>query len=73
MSMDNGDAAKVIPLKIGKCPMCGKKATLEMKPFCSKRCADLDLGQWLDGGYRLPTDEVPGDDDFIPHDDPDET
>jgi len=53
--------AKVIPLKGSKCPMCNKPATLEMRPFCSKRCADLDLGRWLDGDYRLPTNEAPGD------------
>ncbi|MDB9703208.1 DNA gyrase inhibitor YacG [Rhodospirillales bacterium] len=41
--------------------MCKKLATFEMRPFCSKRCADFDLGRWLDGGYRLPTNEAPGD------------
>ncbi len=57
-------SAKVIPLKGNKCPMCGKSATMEMRPFCSKRCSDLDLAKWLDGDYRLPTDEVPSDGDF---------
>lgn len=55
--------AKVVPLKGNKCPMCNKPATLEMRPFCSKRCADLDLGRWLGGEYRLPTNEAPGDAD----------
>lgn len=59
--MGDGADAKVVPLKGGKCPVCGKKATLEMRPFCSKRCADLDLGRWLDGDYRVPTDEMPDD------------
>ncbi|MGJ3258189.1 MAG: DNA gyrase inhibitor YacG [Rhodospirillales bacterium] len=53
--------AKVVPLKGSRCPICSKPATLEMRPFCSKRCADLDLGRWLDGEYRMPTDEAPGD------------
>ncbi len=58
---DSKAKAKVVPLKGSKCPMCGKRATLEMRPFCSKRCADLDLGRWLNGDYRMPTDEAPGD------------
>lgn len=41
----------------GKCPICGKTSANRYRPFCSKRCADLDLGSWLDGNYRLPTDE----------------
>jgi endogenous inhibitor of DNA gyrase (YacG/DUF329 family) len=55
------NAQKVVPLKERKCLMCKKPATFEMRLFCSKRCADLDLGRWLDGGYRLPTNEAPGD------------
>ena len=37
-----------------KCPICGKPATIEAKPFCSKRCADVDLHRWLGEGYRVP-------------------
>ena len=33
------------------------------KPFCSKRCADIDLGRWLKEGYRVPTDEGPGEEE----------
>jgi len=36
--------------------MCGKPVVAQYKPFCSKRCADLDLGQWLGEGYILPGD-----------------
>jgi endogenous inhibitor of DNA gyrase (YacG/DUF329 family) len=40
------------------CPRCGKPSVLRHRPFCSKRCADLDLGAWLNGTYRIPaTDE----------------
>jgi len=40
------------------CAFCKKKPAIEtFKPFCSKRCADLDLGQWLGGGYAIPTQE----------------
>ncbi len=59
--MKDADTAKVVPLKGGKCPVCGKAASLDMRPFCSKRCADLDLGRWLGGDYRVPTDERPED------------
>ena len=44
-----------------KCPTCGKAADPKYKPFCRKRCADIDLGRWLKEGYRVPTDEAPGD------------
>ena len=40
------------------CPICRKKdATPEYKPFCSKRCADIDLGRWFNGGYAIQTEE----------------
>lgn len=51
---------KVVPLRPARCPQCGKPVAQDFRPFCSKRCADLDLGRWLDGGYRIPTDEGPG-------------
>jgi hypothetical protein len=34
--------------------MCGKPQEARFAPFCSKRCADLDLGRWLKGGYAIP-------------------
>ena len=37
-----------------KCPICGKPAAPEHTPFCSQRCADIDLGGWLNGSYKLP-------------------
>jgi uncharacterized protein len=37
-----------------KCPLCGKPAADKFKPFCSRRCADLDLNQWFKGGYAIP-------------------
>ncbi len=40
------------------CPMCKKPAAEKYRPFCSKRCADLDLGRWLTGGYAIPTDDA---------------
>jgi uncharacterized protein len=41
------------------CPICGKPATVQNRPFCSARCAQIDLGRWLKGGYRIPTEETP--------------
>jgi uncharacterized protein len=41
------------------CPMCGKPAHAAHRPFCSRRCALLDLGRWLKGDYQVPTAEVP--------------
>ena len=36
------------------CPICGKPADPEYRPFCSRRCADIDLGRWLRGDYVIP-------------------
>jgi endogenous inhibitor of DNA gyrase (YacG/DUF329 family) len=36
------------------CPICSKPAAEPFKPFCSRRCADIDLGRWLKGGYAIP-------------------
>lgn len=51
--MSMSDASPKIP--IGKCPICGKPATEERRPFCSRRCATIDLGRWIGGNYRVPT------------------
>ncbi|MBY0613704.1 MAG: DNA gyrase inhibitor YacG [Beijerinckiaceae bacterium] len=39
------------------CPICGKPAQEKWKPFCSKRCADVDLNRWLTGRYAVPASE----------------
>lgn len=36
------------------CVICGKPAAPAYRPFCSKRCADVDLQRWLSGGYVIP-------------------
>jgi endogenous inhibitor of DNA gyrase (YacG/DUF329 family) len=36
------------------CPICGKPSQPHLLPFCSRRCADIDLGRWLKGGYAIP-------------------
>lgn len=35
------------------CPICKKPAQEKFKPFCSKRCADIDLGRWFYENYRI--------------------
>ena len=39
------------------CPICAKPAAAEFRPFCSKRCADVDLQRWLTGRYAIPVVE----------------
>ena len=36
------------------CPICGQPEQARFKPFCSRRCADIDLGRWFKGGYAIP-------------------
>ena len=56
------------------CPVCGRDRTKKHRPFCSKRCADVDLGRWFTGTYAVPSEETPdefdiGTEDQIPGDD----
>jgi len=39
------------------CPICGKSMVAEFRPFCSQRCADVDLNRWLSGVYAVPVAE----------------
>ena len=41
------------------CPICSKPVVEPYRPFCSQRCANVDLSRWLGGNYRIPTDEAP--------------
>jgi uncharacterized protein len=42
-----------------KCPICGKPADPDHLPFCSKRCAQVDLNRWLSGTYAIPGTAAP--------------
>lgn len=42
----------------GKCPICGGLGIERFRPFCSKRCADVDLSRWLGGSYSVPVVEL---------------
>lgn len=48
------------------CPICGSPTVEAFRPFCSRRCADIDLGRWLKEGYRVPTEEAPDDSEAPP-------
>ncbi|WP_425099190.1 DNA gyrase inhibitor YacG [Tropicibacter sp. S64] len=37
------------------CPICSKPTDAEYRPFCSKRCADIDLAKWFGGNYAVPS------------------
>jgi endogenous inhibitor of DNA gyrase (YacG/DUF329 family) len=58
-----------------KCPICSKPTVEAYKPFCSKRCADVDLNRWLTGSYVIPArDDEPSaeNDNSIPDHDEDD-
>ena len=41
------------------CATCGKPQHAEYRPFCSRHCADVDLGRWFSGRYAIPAVEDP--------------
>jgi endogenous inhibitor of DNA gyrase (YacG/DUF329 family) len=43
--------------------ICGKPPMPQYRPFCSARCAQIDLGRWLKGNYSIPTEEGPDEGD----------
>ncbi|WP_334176740.1 DNA gyrase inhibitor YacG [Pseudoxanthobacter sp.] len=44
---------KTVERRMKPCPICGKMAVKEHHPFCSARCADVDLSRWLSGRYVI--------------------
>jgi len=57
--------------KAGGCVICGKPKVDKFRPFCSKRCADVDLNRWFSGGYAIPaveSDEEDGEGERPPRD-----
>lgn len=51
--------SKTIFSKDGKkCFLCSKEMHPQFKPFCSKRCQQIDLGKWFSGVYSIPTEEI---------------
>ncbi|WP_092681081.1 DNA gyrase inhibitor YacG [Rhodopseudomonas pseudopalustris] len=54
-------AAKATKAK--RCPVCGKPATEQSRPFCSERCRDVDLNRWLSGAYVISAAPSENDED----------
>jgi endogenous inhibitor of DNA gyrase (YacG/DUF329 family) len=49
------------------CPICGQTSVQNFHPFCSARCADVDLNRWLNGSYAIPArDEETDEDENVP-------
>jgi len=48
------------PKRGRKCPICGKPTDPDNSPFCSRRCAQVDLHRWLSGTYVIPGREEDG-------------
>jgi endogenous inhibitor of DNA gyrase (YacG/DUF329 family) len=46
--------------KARACPICGRPGDEKYDPFCSRRCADVDLYRWLNGNYAIPGSDEPG-------------
>jgi uncharacterized protein len=61
MSLIMDDGAKRSP-----CPVCGKPADKRFRPFCSRRCADVDLNRWLSGAYAVPVTSDEEEDELPP-------
>jgi endogenous inhibitor of DNA gyrase (YacG/DUF329 family) len=59
----SADPDPVTPMPAGmrRCPICGKRSIARHQPFCSARCANIDLGRWLKGSYRVESEEPPED------------
>jgi len=47
----------------GKCPICGKPTVHAVRPFCSARCADVDLARWVSGAYVIAGGQSDADED----------
>lgn len=46
-----------------RCAICGKPQDEKLRPFCSKRCADVDLNRWFSGAYAIRAEEEDTPDD----------
>jgi endogenous inhibitor of DNA gyrase (YacG/DUF329 family) len=55
---DEKPSAEIVPLRRTRpCPICKKPSLRAYFPFCSKRCADVDLSRWFSGAYSIPASE----------------
>lgn len=51
------------PVRIRRCPICGKAPLPPGARFCSERCQKIDLGRWLGGAYAIPAEEPPSEEE----------
>ncbi len=42
---------------MSRCPICKRETVPDYRPFCSRRCADVDLGRWITGSYAIPAED----------------
>jgi endogenous inhibitor of DNA gyrase (YacG/DUF329 family) len=52
-----GPDPAAVRVTAAKCLRCGAPVVARYRPFCSQRCADIDLGKWVSGTYRIATHE----------------
>jgi endogenous inhibitor of DNA gyrase (YacG/DUF329 family) len=52
------DPVTKLPAGRRRCPICGKPTVASHQPFCSARCANIDLGRWLKESYRVESEEL---------------
>ena len=57
---DANDPVTPLPVAARRCPICGKPAAEDSDPFCSSRCADVDLNRWLSDRYAIPGEPATG-------------
>jgi endogenous inhibitor of DNA gyrase (YacG/DUF329 family) len=64
MADDNHNHNRAPPTpRTPKCPICRKEPAAAYRPFCSKRCADVDLGRWVTGSYVIAGGDADSDED----------
>jgi endogenous inhibitor of DNA gyrase (YacG/DUF329 family) len=64
VSSGGADAkSSIAARKNRKCPICDKPAEEKHLPFCSRRCAQVDLNRWLSGAYAIPSANQSGEDE----------
>ncbi len=62
MSDDTPKQPDAVRITAAKCVRCAAPVTPRTRPFCSQRCADIDLGGWLTERYRVPGGQAPPED-----------
>lgn len=55
--------SKAKPAAGRRCPICAEPTDAAYRPFCSRRCRDVDLGRWLGGGYVIAGGRQDADED----------